>query len=211
MTYQVMTDATHADVMSIPANAPLVAGYVTGSSGIRWTTADWARFSEGKVRIDQSPELAAFAAGEADVADVETGAGTIAQAVTGALARKGRGWLSWIYVSQGSLAAVKAAVKAAGLAGHVQYWIADWSLDEAGAAAALGGDVVAIQWASPSSNPATVAPGTVQTLSELTVDLSVTIPGWFLPHQVQAGVVVTAGLSSVPVTSPDGKTWTARP
>jgi hypothetical protein len=211
VTYQVMADAMHADVMSIPANAPLVAGYVTGSSEVQWTAADWARFSEGKVRIDQSPELAAFAAGKADVADVETGAGTIAQAAAGAAARKGKGWLSWIYASQGNLAAMKAAVQAAGLAGHVQYWVADWSLSEAEAAAALGGDVVAVQWASPSSNPATVAPGTVQTLAELNTDLSVTVPGWFMPHQVQAGVVVTSALIPVPVTSSDGKTWTARP
>jgi hypothetical protein len=180
MSYQVMIDAMHYFADRIPQGTPVVAGYATGSPEVQWTAQDWDRFPDsGHLRIDQSPALAAWAAGEADVADVEQDAGTLAAALAGVQARKERGWLSWIYASLGQLPGIRQAVAAAGLAGSVQYWVADWSLDEAEAAAALTGDVVAIQWASPASNPATVVPGGSQTLSEANVDLSVTIPGWF--------------------------------
>jgi len=48
MTLRVMGDATHDNVQSLVSLRPhmqLVAGYVTGSPGIRWTAADWALFN----------------------------------------------------------------------------------------------------------------------------------------------------------------------
>jgi hypothetical protein len=35
-----MIDTIHDDVSNIPVNAPKVAGYITGSPDIKWTTAD---------------------------------------------------------------------------------------------------------------------------------------------------------------------------
>jgi hypothetical protein len=213
MSYAVMADAIHADAGNVPVSIPKVAGYVTGTSDIEWTATDWARFPDsGHVRIDQSPALAAWASGAADVADIEKGTATQATAVQVALTRKARGWWSFIYVAQGNFTAMQAAVDAAGLSGSVQYWIANWDLDEAQAAAQLQGDVIAVQYASPSSNPDTVVPGGTQTLAQANIDLSVTIPSWFQlvpPEPQKTGVVVTAGFKTYNVTSYDGLTWLA--
>jgi hypothetical protein len=212
--YSVMIDAISSNVANVPASAGKVAGYVTGTPDIQWTAADWARFPRaGHVRIDQSPDLASWISGAADVADIENGAGTQESAVAGALARKKRGWLSFIYVAQGNFAAMKDAVNAAGLSGVVSYWVANWDLSEAEAAAALTGDVAAVQWASPSSNPLTVVPGGSQTLAEANVDLSVTLPGWFEYASpvttATPGVVITPALKTYSVVSDDLITWKA--
>jgi hypothetical protein len=211
MSYSIMLDAIHADAGNVPVSAPKVAGYVTGTPDIEWLPSDWARFpSSGHVRIDQSPALAAWASGAADVADVENFAGTQATAVAEALERHKKGWYSFVYVAQGSFDAMQSAMNAAGLEGHVQYWVANWDLDEAQAVAALSGDVVAVQYASPSSNPATVVPGGTQTLSEANLDISVTVPSWFqyiTPEPQKTGVVITSGFKAYPVTSYDGITW----
>jgi hypothetical protein len=213
MSYAVMLDAIHADVSSIPVTAAKVAGYVTGSSDIEWAPSDWARFpSSGKVRIDQSPALAAWASGAADVADSEAGAASQASVIAAALERKAKGWWSFVYVSRDSLSALQAAVTAAGLEGSVQYWVADWSLSQEEAVAQLSGDIVAVQYASPSSNPSTVVPGGSAALSAANIDISVTVPSWFqfvvaaVPVQ---GLVVTDSLKAYPVSSLDEKTWTA--
>lgn len=211
MSYTVMLDAIRGNVSNIPVKTPKVAGYVTGTADIEWTPASWARFpSSGKVRIDQSPELASWVSGAADVADMESGAATQDGVIAGALERKAKGWLSFVYVAEGNFTALSGAVNAAGISGHVQYWIANWNLSEAEAAAALTGDVVAIQYASPSSNPATVVPGGTQTLTEANLDISVTVPSWFAyvpPAPEQKGMVVTSSLQGYAVTSPDGITW----
>jgi hypothetical protein len=209
-----MVDAISASVANVPVSTGKVAGYVTGTPDIQWTAADWARFpGAGHVRIDQSPDLASWISGAADVADIENGAGTQESAVAGALARKKRGWLSFIYVAQGNLSSMKDAVNAAGLSASVSYWVANWDLSEAEAAAALSGDIAAIQWASPSSNPQTVVPGGSRTLSEANVDLSVTVPGWFEyvspVTTATPGVVITPALKTYSVTSEDMITWKA--
>ena len=38
---------------------------------------------------------------------------------------------------------------------------------------------MAVQWASPTSNPNTIVPGGTQTLADANIDISVTIPSWF--------------------------------
>ena len=95
-----------------------------------------------------------------------------------------RKWWSTVYVDQADLAGVQAAVATADLT-RVQYWLADWSLNEAEAEARLqpnlDGGIVAVQWASPSSNPRTLVPGSSLTLAEANVDLSVTVYGWYRP------------------------------
>src|SRR5215468_11077562 len=74
-----MIDATGAAAAHIPTTAPKVAGYVTGSFPVPWLPAQWERFPHsGHVRIDQSPSGAAYAAGHADVYDIEEFAGTVA-------------------------------------------------------------------------------------------------------------------------------------
>jgi hypothetical protein len=210
MSYVTMLDATGLDAANIPGSAAKVAGYVTGSGVVPWDSADWALFPKaGHVRIDQTAELTAWAAGDADVADMEAGAATQATVIAQGLERQAKGWYSFAYVSQANLAALRSAASAAGLT-TLQVWLADWDLSEAEAAALLGGDVVAVQWASPSSNPATIVPGGTATLAEANVDISVTVPAWFAYQPATtSGLVVLPDLSTIKVTSADLVTWTA--
>lgn len=215
MSYVVMLDTIGGSIGGIPTSTEKVAGYVSGTNGtdgstdILWDAADWARFpTAGKVRIDQSPTLSLWDA--CDVFDVETGAASIGTAVERAKQREAKGWYTFIYISQGNFSALKDAVSAAGLK-KVQYWVANWNLDEAEAAEQLGGDIVAIQWASPSSNPETITPGGSENLKSSNVDISVTIPAWFQPvvpsKPTVRGLVVASDLSTYAVHSTDKETW----
>ena len=78
ITVEPMIDTIHASVHNVPASAPKVAGYTTGTPDIVWTAADWARFSHSKVRICQDEG----SDHSADVLDIEPGAATNANAVT---------------------------------------------------------------------------------------------------------------------------------
>lgn len=208
-----MIDAMHAHAASIPPGTQKVAGYVTGTPDIKWVQADWDLFPRaGHVRIDQSPGLGVPAG--SDVKDIEAGAATIADGVEWVKARHAKGWYSTLYFSRSMLSEVKAALAAASLpANRIGFWVADWSLDESEATALLGNEIVAVQWASPSSNPRTIVPGGTETLTQANVDLSVTVPWWYaparLPQPAMAGVLVTipAGTTRAVVSRDGGKTW----
>jgi hypothetical protein len=217
-----MIDCTGANLSgllsALGSNYPdTIASYVTGTDGIAATAAQFADLS-GKVgvfRYDQSPSLSAFADGGADGADIENGAGTVVAAVEAAKAREARGWYSWFYISNADLAAAREAVAGASLQ-KIQFGVANWDLNQAEAKAFLAAnpDVAYVQWASPSSNPSTICPGTSRTLAQLNVDLNVTLPGWFVkvsntvpPVKTTSGIVVMSDLSTVKVTSTDGKNW----
>jgi hypothetical protein len=206
-----MVDCTHAAVGSIPASTPKIAGYVTGSDGVCWTEADWRKFSGSTVTIDQTPGGDTFAAGHADVFDVEAYAGTLAAAeadahrrqatVTAVKARQAAGFYSTIYISAANLAALKTA-----LAGdpdvrlnQVGFWVANWSLSASEAAAQLGNEIVAIQWASPTSNPHTLLPGSRLTLAEANADLSVTLASWYPEPAAPAKAAPAAKPKAKPV------------
>ncbi len=223
-TVVLMADITGGSLARLPAHAldgvPKIAGYVTGSGGIQWSGAQLAAHP-GVVRIDQSPSLGVFAGGGADVADVETGAGTpgaFAAAVKVRLALGHPG--GTIYGSDSFLAAAGAALSAAGLAGHADCWLADWNLNLASASALVGQQrhgmtIRAVQWASPTSNPRTMLPGTSVTLAQANVDLSAADPTWPAgspPPPALVGIVVfpgdATGLQARPVSSGDGGiTW----
>ena len=189
MTAVTMYDTVGANANRIPHTAVKVAGYVTGSGIVPWLTEDWEYFPHaGHVRIDQS--IGGISPISSDVLDVESGAATPTDAVNWVLTRISRG-IQWstIYGTSSTLAAVYKAL--AGLIpgkpqwfyGHVDCWLANWSLDQNGAEELLGKQVQgltcrAVQWASPTSNPNTIVPGSTQTLSELNVDLSVTQSDW---------------------------------
>jgi hypothetical protein len=223
-SYGVMIDSEGVNLdgllSALGSNFPqTIASYVTGDDGVPATAAQFAKIAAdcGVFRYDQSPSLSDFAAGKADGADIENGAGTIVAAVDAAQQREARNWYSWFYVSNGNLASAREAVTGAKLA-RVQFIVADWNFSQAEAQAFLADsandDVSAVQWASPSSNPNTVCPGTSRTLAQLNVDLNVTRAGWFVkasnttpPAPAQSGLVVMENLSTVKVTSTDGKTW----
>jgi hypothetical protein len=180
-----MIDATHASVHNIPHGTRKVAGYVTGTADIRWTAADWRSFpNAGHVRIDQRGDPSLHAA----VVDCEALAATPRVAAECIQARLAAGHSrGGVYASQDTVPAVAAALKAASVsAAHVDLWLANWNLSKAGATALLGTSmsglrIQAVQWASPTSNPATRVPGSTLTLREANVDLSVTVNGWHAP------------------------------
>lgn len=177
-----MLDTIHGTIDGIPLSAPRVAGYVTGSASVRWTGDDWARFPHaGHVRIDQAAGLGVPL--ESDCADVEDDCKSVDAALAWLRARSSHHWWSLVYVgSPALLTSMRSAVETAHLA-KVQYWLCDDSLDQAEAEKLIDqvdGGVVAVQWASPKSNPDTIVPGSNRTLKEANVDLSVTADEWFL-------------------------------
>jgi hypothetical protein len=187
---------------NIPINTPKVAGYNTGSNGVPWSTADWDRFpNAGKIIMCQDADYSTWHS--ADGGDVEPGAMTVAGFVKGATLRQQLGWNTVAYVDKDNVAALVKACNAANLT-KVELWIGDWKLDQAEAAAQLGQTVagyqiVAIQWASPTSNPTTMVPGSTQNLKEANLDLSVTLPAWFA---AKTDMVPVQPPTTVPVPTP---------
>lgn len=102
-----MGDAIHDNVAALAAAGPwdMVAGYVTGSPDILWTTADMAQFPGIPiVTIDQG--FTGSPVATADVRDVENGAWTPTAAVNRA------GWTAarpTIYCNESTLPSVLAA------------------------------------------------------------------------------------------------------
>lgn len=112
-------DATHANIGHLPKGQ--AAGYITGSSGVQWSDADWSAHP-GAVRIDQSPVITA-ADVRCDMVDQENGAVTLAelaevvrdaqQAYKTGL-RPGQRWPG-VYCSRASLTPVCNALAAGGV------------------------------------------------------------------------------------------------
>src|SRR5262249_50442966 len=131
---------------------------------------------------------AAYAAGHADVYDIEPLAGTPGH-FPGLVKTRLAGGEKFcdLYASRATVPSVVAALDAAGphgwYHGHVRLWLADRHLDRVAASDEVGDHlhglkIVAVQWASPTSNPATLLPGTVLTLHEANCDLSETADYW---------------------------------
>lgn len=105
-----MLDSTNP--FAIPADAPIVAGYVDGL--YQWSAAGWARFAGKRVTITVK------GVPKARVADCERGDLTPAQAKTWAAWEIDAGRRPTIYVSRSDWPEVE------GLDG-VDYWVADWT------------------------------------------------------------------------------------
>jgi len=172
----VMADTIHIAVRSIPAGAQKVAGYVTGSSDVRWTAEDWARFNGVKVGINQ---MAGSDPLLGDVFDVEPGAWSIKEAAQASRERQAHGLEVSLYTSQ-SLATplVKACFAVGVTSGNL--WVANWNLSQAEATAIVmhrhqPWPVQAVQWAQ-GSDPNALIPSSDPMLA--TYNLSVTAPSW---------------------------------
>lgn len=227
MTTQPMADTIGIDLKNIPAGFPKVAYYVTGGGSIQAPQAEIDRLKEsGHLRIDQSPQLQAYAVGKADVADVEPGAGTSIAFVAATKKRIAAGMHGNLYCDKADMMEnVNALLDAKVDLALVVFWVADWDLDAAQASKRCGtqtfgptkhGNVTinvgAVQWASPTSNPNTTIPGTKLTLKDANVDLSETVEGWFSYRPpaaaIMTGLVVTPELHVIDVASTDGgNTW----
>jgi hypothetical protein len=178
--YTIQADTIGADAGNLPADLLAVMGYVTGTGDIPWSAADWNRFPyAGKVKIDQSSYLGTFAECHADVADIETGAGTIATFLEAAREREKAGHQSTAYISYSNLSKLILQVERSKISG-IRYFVANWSLSASEAMVQLAkSNWVAVQFASPSSNPDTKLPGSALTLRQANADLSVKVASWF--------------------------------
>lgn len=136
-----------ADPANIPAWTEAVAGYTHG----------WPKWQDPWLLATHQPRRASrlilidntgTTPDRADILDVETGAATVSHIRTWVEARHHHSVWSWVYCSQSKLDACRQA--AAGLNCH--FWVANWDLDLAQATALIGGDIIGVQWASPSSN-----------------------------------------------------------
>ena len=212
-----MADAIGASANNLPTSLAKVGGYDTGSPPVPWSTAQWNRFiKSGHVHINQDPGSDPLIG---DVLDSEAGAWSIPGAVEALKKRKAAGKSLNVYISIASLTGLANALVAAQLA-PVGIWLANWNLTESQAAALVVSQsgpfpIKAVQWASPSSNPATILPGSGMTLKQANADLSVADASWFPapvgtpppPPPVTVSAVLVRGLVSRIVHSTDGIHW----
>lgn len=137
MGITVVYDCIHNNIGRAPKGA-LLAGYTTGSAGIRWTNDDF-NDHPGAIRIDQD-----FGSKpSSDVLDVESGAATPADSPVWAkqaladfdsAARPGQRRPA-IYMSASNVTPVVNALIAGGVKGGVGLWVANWNLTESQAIA----------------------------------------------------------------------------
>jgi hypothetical protein len=185
MPYVPFVDVIGENSAKIPAVAALgiIALYATGNDGIEATSAEIARFKNagvGVVLIDQSPSLSVFAAGLADVADVEQGAGTAETAVAAILDRQAHGWQSTIYLSYASLDSMISAFTSKIDQDLVLFGVANWSWSQAQSEDLLAANPnwAYCQYGDPGSNPDTLVPGTSLTLSQVQCDIDIAQASW---------------------------------
>jgi hypothetical protein len=185
MTYVPFVDVTGTNSNNIPAVAALgmIALYATGSDGIEATSAEIARFKNagvGVVLIDQSPSLSVFAAGLADIADVEQGAGTTQTAVAAILDRQAHGWQSTIYLSYSNLDSMVSAFTSEVNQDLVLFGVANWSWSQAESEDQLAANAnwAYCQYGTPETNPDTLVPGTNLTLSQAQCDIDIAQASW---------------------------------
>ena len=185
-----MPDTIHDNVNNLNPNGPFthIAGYTSGTPDIVWTVNDWNRFPrQHHIRIEQgyggfTPNMFDY-----DVLDLERGAWT-PQAAADEVERRVLAGFTWttLYASDADLATTAELIKAKGehiWIGHVDCGLANWNLNQVEASALVGTFVHGmtcryVQYASPTSNPDTILPGTSMTLSQANVDLSEVDPSW---------------------------------
>jgi hypothetical protein len=130
--FEVVYDATHANIGSLPDKATY-AGYVTGTSDVVWTDADFKAHPDA-IRIDQTPVGTPWDA-LADGDDYERGAVTLGELPVRAKlrmhafnsnARPGQR-RPFVYASASNLTPVANALVAGGVTSGVGLWVAHWT------------------------------------------------------------------------------------
>jgi hypothetical protein len=158
--------------------------YVTGDDGVAWSPEEIDYFRRQGAHVflvNQGYEQGPAQALTGDEFDFEAGAWTLANLLEIVEVRRKVKWSTRIYCTWANYAIIKQALAQAGTGDSIWFRIADWNLDQHLAELELHSDVYAGQWASPSTNPATLIPGTTLTLSQVSADLSVVLnifTGW---------------------------------
>lgn len=165
-----------------PPAPPVIWAYKTGTvqhPDIEWTEADLAEFPESQVyRIHQGfGERDPFRTLDGipwDEADLEAGAWDVRDLAVAIDKRNGARWSTRVYASDQPWTELLVACNEMRVHTRSVYWReANWSLSQLQARARLGGQRYAVQWASPTSNPMTLVPGTGRTLQQVNADLNV--------------------------------------
>lgn len=158
--------------------------YVTGTDGIAWTPEEIDHFRKlgaSIILVNQGVDQGPGQALTGDEFDFEAGAWTLPHLLEIVNVRRKASWSTRVYCTWSNYGAIKQALAEAGTGKSVFFRIADWNIDEHVAELELHGDVYAGQWASPTTNPATLIPGTNLTLAEAGANLSVLLrtgTGW---------------------------------
>jgi hypothetical protein len=158
--------------------------YITGTDGVPWTPEEIDRFRQQGtevILVNQGFGQGPAAALDGDEFDVEAGAWTLSGLRMVVAKRRDVHWSTRVYCTWSNYSVIKEALAQDGTGRSVFFRIADWNLDQHMAELELHADVYAGQWASPTTNPATLIPGTSLTLAEAGADLSVilhTSTGW---------------------------------
>lgn len=158
--------------------------YITGTDGIAWTPQQIDYFRQrgvGIYLVNQGVSQGSGQALDGDEFDFEAGGWTLPNLVDVVQIRRRTSWSTRVYCSWGDYGTIKQALADYGIGKSVFFRIADWNLSEHMAELELHGDVYAGQWASPTTNPGTLIPGTSLTLAEAGADLSVVLhayTGW---------------------------------
>ena len=188
-------------IISVYPHIRRFGGYITGSGGIAWSAEDFASVPKDCAvwSIDQSNgDLPLLSDVKKVVKDVESGASTIAECVKVAKQRLAHGDDYIIYSDRAILQELEDALAAAGLP---------------------RGQIIAFQFASPSSNPHTpVFPGGPN-LQTLNADLSVVLTAFMpLPGAPKAASDVAmratvrapvgaGGTGAIVTFDPDTRSW----
>jgi hypothetical protein len=164
----------------LPKNLPALWPYFTGSNGVKWSPATHTEFPHTDLTwVDQGFDSPGPTA--ADEYDYERGCWSETGLIGVVRARRARSLPTKIYATWDGYGQLKKDFAELGIGQSVYFRIADWNLSQHLADQELHGDVYAGQWASPTSNPDTLIPGTNVTLATANTDLNVllTIPtGW---------------------------------
>lgn len=161
---------------------PAIWPYVTGTPDVRWTELQISHFvANGSrvYRVNQAYDSPSPFDG--DEFDVEALAWTPRQFCDVVAERRTHDWSTRGYCTWSTYGAIKQELADRGIGRSVWFRIADWNLDQHLADLELHADVYSGQWASPTTNPATMIPGTKLTLGEANADLNVLLleyTGW---------------------------------
>lgn len=210
--FEVVYDATHANIGNLPDSASY-AGYVTGTSDIVWTDADWKSHSNA-IRIDQTPVGTPWDA-TADGDDYERGAVALSELPVRAKLRmhafnsntRPGQRRPFVYASASNLTPVANALVAGGVTSGVGLWVAKWT----------GNIVDAINMVKGRSGPFPVIGVQFEDAGPFDISVFATAylndrSGVVKPVPTVAGFVVydhgIMGLTSRAVTSADdGNSW----
>lgn len=170
------------DLSLFPLAPPVVWAYKTGTTrnpDIAWTEVDIARFPDSQIyRVHQGfGGRDPFRTSDGvpwDEVDMEAGAWTVPEVANAIGVRNHDAWSTRVYASDDPWQQLAAMCRQLGIGmGSVFRREANWSLSRSEMRARLTGDQYAGQWASPSSKPDTLVPGTVRTLRQANIDLNV--------------------------------------